>query len=147
MSNLAEDELAIRHLVAVYADAVNRRDEPLWASTWADDGIWDLMGNEITGKNAVVDMWNNAMNGFEFVVQLVYQGTLEIDGASATGRWYLSEHLRPRGSKSGRVNIGTYADQYQRVDDKWLFARRTYNILYNDEGKGDMSGMVIPLPA
>ena len=147
MSNLAEDELAIRHLVAVYADAVNRRDEPLWASTWADHGIWDLMGNEITGKNAVVDMWNNAMNGFEFVVQLVYQGTLEIDGASATGRWYLSEHLRPRGSKSGRFNIGTYADQYQRVDDKWLFARRTYNILYNDEGKGDMSGMVIPLPA
>jgi ketosteroid isomerase-like protein len=115
MSNPAEDELAIRHLVAAYADAVNRRDGPLWASTWADDGVWDLMGNEITGKDAVVDMWNNAMNGFEFVVQLVYQGTLEIDGASATGRW--------------------------------LFTRRTYNVLYNDEGKGDMSGMIIPMPA
>lgn len=146
MSNPGEDELAIRHLVAVYADAVNRRDESLWASTWADDGIWDLMGNEITGKDAVVDMWNNAMKGFEFVVQLVYQGTLQIDSASATGRWYLAEHLRPQGSQSGRFNIGTYADKYQRIDGKWLFTRRTYNILYNDEGKGDMSGMVIPLP-
>ena len=133
--------------MAVYADAVNRRDGPLWASTWADDGVWDLMGNEITGKDAVVDMWNNAMNGFEFVVQLVYQGTLEIDGASATGRWYLAEQLRPQDSRSGRFNIGTYADRYQRVDGEWLFTRRTYNILYNDEGKGDMSGMVIPLPA
>ena len=133
-------------MVAAYADAVNRRDVPLWASTWADDGIWDLMGNEITGKGAVVEMWNNAMNGFEFVVQLVYQGTVEIDGASATGRWYLSEHLRPAGSKSGRFTIGTYADKYQRVDGNWLFAKRAYNILYNDEGKGDMSGMVIPLP-
>ena len=56
MSNPAEDELAIRHLVAAYADAVNRRDGPLWASTWADDGVWDLMGNEITGKDAVVDI-------------------------------------------------------------------------------------------
>jgi hypothetical protein len=105
------------------------------------------MGNEITGKDVVVDMWNKAMNGFDFVVQLVYQGTLEIDGASATGRWYLAEHLRPQGSQSGRFNIGTYADKYLRVDGNWLFTRRTYNILYNDEGKGDMSGMVIPLPA
>jgi hypothetical protein len=104
------------------------------------------MGNEITGKDAVVAMWTNAMKGFEFVVQLVYQGTLEIDGASATGRWYLAEHLRPQGSQSGRFNVGTYADKYQRVDGEWLFTRRTYNVLYNDEGKGDMSGMVIPLP-
>jgi len=147
MSNPAEDELAIRRLVAVYADAVNRRDGPLWASTWAEDGVWDLMGNEITGKDVVVDMWNKAMNGFDFVVQLVYQGTLEIDGASATGRWYLAEHLRPQGSQSGRFNIGTYADKYRRVDGNWLFTRRTYNILYNDEGEGDMSGMVIPMPA
>ena len=146
MSNPVEDELAIRHLVAVYADAVNRRDGLLWASTWAEDGVWDLMGNVITGKDAVVAMWTNAMNGFEFVVQLVYQGTLEIDGASATGRWYLAEHLRPQGSQSGRFNVGTYADKYQRVDDEWLFTRRTYNVLYNDEGKGDMSGIVIPLP-
>jgi uncharacterized protein (TIGR02246 family) len=147
MSNPVEDELAIRHLVAAYADAVNRRDGALWASTWTDDGVWDLMGNAITGKDAVVDMWNNAMGGFEFVVQLVYQGTLEVDGASATGRWYLAEHLRPQDSESGMFNIGTYADEYQRVDGNWLFSRRTYHVLYNDEGKGDMSGMVMPFPA
>jgi len=147
MSNPVEDELAIRHLVAVYADAVNRRDGPLWASTWTDDGVWDLMGNEVIGKDAVVGMWNNAMDGFEFVAQLVYQGTLEIDGASAAGRWYLAEHLRPQGSQSGTFNLGTYAHKYQCVDGKWRFRRRTYNVLYNDEGKGDMSGMVMPLPA
>ena len=119
MSNPVEDELAIRHLVAAYADAVNRRDGPLWAGTWADDGVWDLMGNEIAGKDAVVAMWDNAMNGFEFVVQLVYQGTLEINGASATGRWYLAEHLRPQGSDSGRFNIGTYADITTKVKEIW----------------------------
>ena len=147
MSNPVEDELAIRHLVAVYADAVNRRGGSLWASTWTDDGVWDLMGNEVIGKDAVVGMWNNAMDGFEFVAQLVYQGTLEIDGASAAGRWYLAEHLRPQGSQSGTFNLGTYADKYQCVDGKWRFRRRTYNVLYNDEGKGDMGGMVMPLPA
>ena len=87
MSNPLEDELAIRHLVAAYADAVNRRDGPLLASTWAEGSVWDLMGNEIAGKDAVVAMWTKAMSGFDFVVQLVYQGTIEINGASATGRW------------------------------------------------------------
>ena len=107
MNHSVADELAIRHLVSAYADAVNRRDGSLWASTWADDGVWDLMGNAIEGKDAVVAMWNNAMGGFEFVVQLVYQGTIQIDGDTATGRWYLAEHLRPRGSAGGMFNIRT----------------------------------------
>ena len=101
MTNPVEDELAIRHLVSAYADAVNRRDGKLWASTWAEDGVWDLRGNEIEGKEAVVGLWQGAMASFSFVVQLVYQGTLDIDGDRATGRWYLAEHLRPDGSENG----------------------------------------------
>ncbi|MFT7221239.1 MAG: hypothetical protein ACI8Z1_002861 [Candidatus Azotimanducaceae bacterium] len=144
--NPVVDELAIRHLVAAYADAVNRRDEALWASTWDQQGVWDLRGNEFEGADAIVEMWRGAMQGFSFVVQLVYQGTVEIDGLHATGRWYLAEHLRPAGSDSGLFNIGTYEDSYVKQDGEWLFARRTYHVLYSDEGKGDMSGTAIPLP-
>jgi ketosteroid isomerase-like protein len=39
-----EDELAIRALVARYADAVCRRDPDAWAATWAEDCKWDLGG-------------------------------------------------------------------------------------------------------
>jgi hypothetical protein len=146
MSHSVADELAIRHIVAVYADAVNRRDESLWASTWADESIWDLRGNEIDGKTNIVDMWRGAMASFEFVVQLVYQGTLEIQSDSATGRWYLCEHLRPQGSENGLFNIGTYADEYVKQDGHWRFSQRSYHVLYSDEGKGDMSGTAIALP-
>ncbi len=147
MSNPVEDELEIRQLVAAYADAVNRRDEALWASTWADTGVWNLMGNAIEGKDAVVAMWNNAMGGFDFVLQLVYQGTVDIQGDTATGRWYLAEHLRPQGSDSGMFNIGTYADEYVKSSGQWKFAKRSYHVLYNDQGAGDMSGIMTPLPA
>lgn len=146
MTNPVEDELAIRHLVAAYADAVNRRDESLWASTWATDGVWDLMGNAIEGKDAVVATWKGAMGGFAFVVQLVYQGTVAIDGDTATGRWYLAEHLKPQGDDNGMFNIGTYIDDYVKEAGEWKFARRSYHVLYNDEGKGNMSGMVMPQP-
>ncbi len=146
MTDIVQDELAIRHLVAAYADAVNRRDGELWASTWADAGVWDLMGNETEGRDAIYAMWQGAMGSFAFVVQLVYQGTLEISGDQATGRWYLAEHLRPQGSDNGMFNIGTYADEYVRERGEWRFSRRSYHVLYSDEGKGDMSGNVMPLP-
>lgn len=141
------DELAIRQLVARYADAVNRRDETLWASTWDEAGVWMLPGREVSGREAVVDLWRAAMGGFEFVAQLIYQGTIEINENRATGRWYLSEHLRPAGTDAGRFTIGTYADEYVRHGDEWFFARRQYHVLYNDEGRGDMTGIVTPLPA
>lgn len=147
MPNPVEDELAIRHLVSVYADAVNRRDEALWSSTWAEDGVWDLMGNPVAGRETIVSTWKSAMAGFSFVVQLVYQGTVHIDGDQATGRWYLAEHLRPVDSDAGLFNIGSYLDVYTRQDGSWTFKRRGYQVLYNDEGKGDMSGMVLPFPS
>ena len=36
------DKEEIRNLVEKYADAVCRRDEADWASTWAEDAVWDL---------------------------------------------------------------------------------------------------------
>ncbi len=147
MSQSVADELAIRHLVAAYADAVNRRDEALWASTWAEQSVWDLRGNKFEGRGAIVEMWRGAMASFEFVVQLVYQGTLEIGEDTATGRWNLCEHLRPQNADNGLFNIGSYADEYVKIDGQWLFSCRSYHVLYSDEGRGDMSGTAIPLPA
>ena len=148
MTSASADELAIRHIVAAYADGVNRRDEATWADTWAEEGIWELPGGRgESGKDNVVKFWNTAMGAYEFVLQLVYNGTITLDGNTATGRWYLCEHLRPVGSDSGKFNIGTYADQYVRDNNQWLFAKRSYHVLYDDEGKGDMSGIAVPLPA
>ena len=146
LTNPVEDELAIRHLVSVYADAVNRRDGDLWTSTWAEDGVWELRGNPIEGVENIVNTWHGAMGSFEFVVQLVYQGTLQIEGDQATGRWYLAEHLRPEGADNGFFNVGTYADEYVKHNGTWLFKKRSYHVLYNDEGRGDMSGIATPLP-
>ncbi len=146
MTNSVADELEIRQLVAAYADGVNRRDKELWASTWAEDGVWNLMGNPIEGKDAVVATWVGAMDSFEFVIQLVYNGTVEIDGDTARGRWYLGEHLRPVGDEKGFFNVGSYGDEYTKVDGRWVFTRRDYHVLYNDGGAGDSSGAYTPIP-
>jgi ketosteroid isomerase-like protein len=146
MPNPVEDELAIRELVALYADAVNRVDEAQWADTWTENAQWSLPMVTVDGKSQIVGLWVQAMSSFEFVAQLVYQGVVKISGNEATGRWYLCEHLRSKGDSTGRFNIGTYNDVYVKEGDRWRFASRQYHVLYNDEGAGDMSGTVIPLP-
>jgi len=126
---MAEDELAILHLVATYADAVNRRDQELWNSTLSEHVSWTLPGNTVEGKEAVIGLYEAFMGSFEFVVQLVHQGTIEVDGDRAWGRWYLTEHLRRQGARETRTTIGSYTDEYVKENGRWLFAKRTYEIL------------------
>jgi len=146
MSDAVAVELAIRHLVSAYADAVNRRDKALWASTWAEDSVWDLSALSAEGKDNIVQLWEGAMAGFEFVAQIVHQGTVEIDGDRATGRWYLQENLKPVNSAEGRFSLGTYVDEYVKEGGKWLFASRKYHVFYSEEGPGVTAGTVTPIP-
>ncbi len=143
---MIEDDLAIRDLVYRYADAVCRRDKEAWAATWAEDAVWQLPNAPLmSGRDAIVELWVNAMAGFPFVVQLVNFGVLDISGDTASGRWYLTENLQfPNGN--GMYNVGVYQDKYIRTPQGWQFSSRHYAVLYNDEGKGDMSGSASAFP-
>ena len=67
MSTL-EDELALNKLMARYVDAANRRDGAAWSSTWAEDGRWLLMGMEISGRENILGLWQQVLEGFEFAL-------------------------------------------------------------------------------
>lgn len=126
------DEEAIRQLVAGYADAVNRRDADAWADNWTEDCVWDLGRHHAEGRDAVVAQWTAAMAQAELVIQLVHQGTVDVDatGATATGRWYLHEESTRGGVR--RRDFGVYDDEYERTPDGWRFARRRYSLLLSD---------------
>jgi uncharacterized protein (TIGR02246 family) len=141
-----QDEIDIRNLVSSYADAVCRRDKDAWAANWADDCLWVLPGmGETRGRDAVVQLWVSAMSRFPFVTQLVLNGLVRVDGDRAEGRWYLNEFIKIDGG-GGMFNIGVYQDRYVKRSGRWSFAERHYTVLYNDKGKGDMSGDASPFP-
>ena len=85
------------------------------------------------------------MSNFPFAAQLIQNGTVEVNGNSASGRWYIVEHLQ-FADKTGMFNIGVYQDKYLKVSDEWLFKERYYNVLYNDNGTGNMTGTINPYP-
>ena len=141
-----EDQLKIKNLVYKYADAVCRRSKEDWASTWHEEAIWELpSAPKVEGKDKIVNFWVEAMSNFPFAAQLIQNGTVEVNGNNASGRWYIVEHLQ-FADKTGMFNIGVYQDKYLKVSDEWLFKERYYNVLYNDNGTGNMTGTINPYP-
>jgi len=136
MSDIAA-EIAIRDLVARYIDAVNRHHQDDWAATWSENAHWDLAGMEVTGRDAIVGLWVGAMSTFEFALMMLNSGTVKVDGNTATGRWYVTEHLKP-GEGDPSLTLGVYDDEYALEDGEWRFTKRTYHIMYT--GAADYSG-------
>ena len=132
-SGPVEDRLEIRELVESYNDAVMRFDGDAWKENWLDDATWHLPGaGDVTGKENFFGVWQQAMSAFSFVGFFASAGPITIDGDSATGTWYQQEFLHGKdGSK--RTITGKYSDTYSKVDGRWYFAKRVYEIMNAEE--------------
>jgi ketosteroid isomerase-like protein len=140
MSEPREDDLAIRALIERYADAVNRRDAQDWAALWSDDGVWEVFGQRITGRDAVVAAWTAAMRGFSFVFHVVHSAVIDVEVDAARARWSVSEQLVDARGVPGLL-LALYHDEYRRESGAWRIVRRRLEPLY--QGPPDLSG---PLP-
>ena len=143
MTEHVADELALRTLVARYADAVCRKDVPAWRATWAEDGEWQVLGTTVRGRDAVVAYYESIVSGLEAVVQHAHGGIIEFEGSDrASGRWSITEHARLADGQP-LFTIGLYEDDYLRADGEWLFSRRIFRNVYL--GPPDLSSAFRPL--
>jgi len=127
-----EDRLAIRELHDSYGDAVFRADGDEWAATWTEDGVWSLMGNDIQGRDRILATWRQLMGGFSLAAFFASPGDIRVDGDRATGRCYVTEILRETNGNVRRI-IGAYEDTLVKQGGRWLFARRNYRILQDEQ--------------
>jgi len=141
-----DERYELHDLVARYSDAVSRHDESVFAATWAIDALWQLPGAPLTkGRDNIVALWNSVMARFPFVLQRMNNGTVNIDGDTGSGRWYLSEHIV--GEDGGvMINIGVYQDRYIRAGDGWVFAERHFSMLYHERKAPSDSVITSPYP-
>jgi ketosteroid isomerase-like protein len=140
--NALEDELALRNLMGRYADAVNRRDADAWVATWATDGVWNLLGNPVSGRDNILALWQQMMASFEFALMLPSSCLFDVSGDNASGHWYLHEYTRDLQGNASTV-LSRYLDTYVRQGGQWLFQSRHYSFIYN--GPADLSGTYTPL--
>jgi uncharacterized protein (TIGR02246 family) len=130
-----EDRLAIRELLEVYADAVNRNDAQAWSETFADDAQWALPDypeiGTTTGKEAIVAMWVEAMKQYPGIMFEAWPGSIEVQGNTATMRSYTSE-VYDQGEMTVR-DRGVYEDTCVKQDGRWLFKSRSFRKLHRQQ--------------
>jgi len=132
MSDLA-DKIAIRELLERYCDGVNQRSAEIWASTWADDALWEMVHLDVRveSKANIVETWSGAMELFPFVNMLAQPGFIKIDGDKATMRSYTNEVAVKQDGTELRP-LGEYEDEMVRVNGQWLFSSRKFRVLHGE---------------
>ena len=127
------DELAIRRVVDTFCDGVNSRDSALWGSVWDDEGAtFCLSGTERAGKAAIVAGFVDGIAAYDLLVQVAPNGRVEIDGDTATGRWYILEIGRLRNGSSSQ-QVALCHDLYRRTADGWRLRRREVERIYRGD--------------
>ena len=65
------DRLAIRELIESYNAAVIEKDAAKWIDNWVEDGVWDLGGGNIQGKDRILESWLTIMAPYEYASVLL----------------------------------------------------------------------------
>ena len=128
-SGALEDRCLIRELVESYNDAVMRFDGEAWGENLTEDAVWHLPGaGDVSGRDAIVTVWQGAMSAFSFVGFFASAGPIHVSGDTATATWYQQEFLHGKDGSERKVT-GRYEDDYVKVEGRWYFKRRVYEVL------------------
>jgi ketosteroid isomerase-like protein len=131
------EELALRNLVARYADAISRQDSGTVAELFTADGEWVVTGHgEPRGHDEIVAFLDGLLTNWNGIVHALLSGRIHLDPADhdrASGRWYISEFGQLQ-SGDDVFFAGVYHDVYVRDAGLWRFARRQYNSLFRRTG-------------
>ena len=143
------DELAIRGLIAAYADVVNRRTWAEFAELFLPDtpvtlDLRDRAPMEFVGPGAIGDFVAGALEQypfFEFVALnvRVIRSAEVLDRARV--RTYMCELRQDHAGTPSRA-FGLYQDDVVRAASGWRFAARHYQSM----GRGEHGLDLMPMP-
>ena len=127
------DRVLIEALCAEFTDAVMSGDAERLAFLFTEDGVVRMPHAkvEVIGREALRSAARRLQGSWEYFVQTVHPGSIELDGDSASGRAYIAELGRLRDGSS-HSNYGVYHDRYRRTPAGWKFSERVYEVRYVD---------------
>jgi ketosteroid isomerase-like protein len=137
---LLRDELAVRRVVEGYSDAVNCRDSAAYAALFDHEAVWTLgapMNRRIEGRASIVRYLDSVLGAMDFMVQMVHNVMVTIDGDTAHSRATVREVGRAAdGGKASRIPalsvLALYEDELRRSGNRWRFVTRRFSIIYYD---------------
>lgn len=125
------DRLLIRELYSTYADVTCRQDLEGYLACWHTDGVRISYGDEVRGKSALRDAWQEVWSNLRRMAFFSEVGTIEVDGNTATARCYCREIIELKDGKLWKV-VGVYDDELIRDSGHWVFLQRRYRLFINE---------------
>ena len=134
------DRVEIEALRGEFTDASLMRDWDRFASLFTEDGAWRMphINEELVGREDIRAGIERLQGRWDYFVQTVHPGTIQLEGDTAVGRAYVSEFGRLRDGiahlrdGSSYLNYSVYHDRYERTSAGWKFAERVYEMKYVD---------------
>jgi uncharacterized protein (TIGR02246 family) len=129
------DQLAIRDLLAGFAEAVNHMRPDELRALFTPDAEWVVTGwGEPRGPDAIVALLDDLLVKWAMIFHAVHSGRVTLDGDRAHGEWYISEFGQLLDGTEVRI-AGVYHDDYERgADGRWRFTRRRYDGMFSRFG-------------
>jgi hypothetical protein len=109
-------------------------DMHLWdelAETLAED-VTASYGARLSfdSRDAVVAGLAEQMTSDVITEHRVSHPEIDVDGDTATGRWYLQDRVIVPAFSTMIFGAAFYADEYRRVDGRWVISRTGYTRTY-----------------
>ncbi len=146
----AVDDVALRGLIAAYADVVNRRTWAEFEDLFTPDATIDLDLRDrpalsFAGAHEIGDFIAGAIEQYPFFefVALNVRVRLRVDGDPdrAALRTYMCELRQDHEGTPSRA-FGLYQDEFGRTETGWRFTRRSYQSI----GRGEYGLDLMPAP-
>ena len=118
------DESDLRALSATYTRGLDRHDEQLVRSVFADDATTHY-GSFTGGPDEMAAMAMKALSAYSATQHFLGQINLSIDGDHATGEVYFQAFHQHATEGFDRFICGRYIDRYRRTIDGWRMTHRT----------------------
>ncbi|MGH3735338.1 MAG: YybH family protein [Micromonosporaceae bacterium] len=127
------DRCEIEALRGEFTDALMMHDYDRLASLFTEDGAVRIphINAQAVSREEIRAGVQRLQGLWDYFVQTVHPGTIQLVGDTAVGRAYLSEFGRMRDGSS-HLNYSLYHDRYRRTPDGWKFTERVYEVRYLD---------------
>jgi ketosteroid isomerase-like protein len=128
----ALDRLEIHELRGKYSRAIDYENYSDASDVFTEDAVLAYPDTELHGSDEIAEFWREEVE-YQFSRHTVQMPSIQIDGDTATGDWYMLVFYVALDGTDGAV-MGWYSDEYERVDGNWKIARMEAGVTYDTGG-------------
>jgi uncharacterized protein (TIGR02246 family) len=127
------DERDIRAVIRSGWAAIDRKDWEGYASAFARDGVFEILGQRRHGRDEIVAGPARDLAGYDRLQHIITNELVDVAGDEATGQWYaIAVHVPDAAQPERHADVGLrYRFRARRTDEGWRLADVALEVLWS----------------